>query len=58
MKVNLRRRGCEGGEDMEMLQDHVQWQALVLTVLKTLFMLSEIWLAAWLVDNLVGQLVA
>jgi hypothetical protein len=47
MKTDLRRRGCEDGED-------VRWQSLVLAVLKTLLMLLEMWLSAWLVSWLIA----
>jgi hypothetical protein len=33
-KMDLREIGCEDGRWMELAQDRVQWQALVLAVLK------------------------
>jgi len=34
--MDLTERGCEDERWMELAQDHVQWQALVLAVLKLL----------------------
>ena len=40
-KMDLREIGCEDGRWMELAQDHVQWQALVLAVLRLLVLLPE-----------------
>jgi len=42
--MDLWEIGCEDGRWMELAQDRVQWQALVLAVLKLLVLLPESWL--------------
>ena len=44
----LREISCEDGSWMELVQDCVQWQALVLAVLKLLVLLADSRLVSWL----------
>jgi len=39
--MDLMETDCEGGRWMELAQDHVQWWALVLAVLKLCVLLPE-----------------
>jgi hypothetical protein len=40
--MDLREIGCEDGRWMDLAQDRVQWQALVLAVLKLLVLILEL----------------
>ena len=40
--MDLKEIGCEDGRWMELAQDHVQWWALVLEVLKLCVLLPEL----------------
>jgi hypothetical protein len=41
INMYLRKAGCEDGKWVELAQDHVQWRALVLAVLKLRVLLPE-----------------